>query len=38
MLDFGEGFYTTTDYEQAKRWAERVNLLMRNTIPGLPGE
>jgi hypothetical protein len=24
MLDFGEGFYTTSDYEQAKRWAERV--------------
>jgi len=24
LLDFGEGFYTTSSYEQAKRWAERV--------------
>jgi len=23
-LDFGEGFYTTYNYEQATRWAERV--------------
>lgn len=22
-LDFGKGFYTTTDYEQARKWAER---------------
>ena len=24
LLDFGEGFYTTSSYEQARRWAERV--------------
>jgi len=24
LLDFGEGFYTTSSYEQAKRWANRV--------------
>jgi len=24
LLDFGEGFYTTSSYEQAYRWAERV--------------
>lgn len=24
MLDFGQGFYTTTNEEQAKRWARRV--------------
>ena len=24
MLDFGEGFYTTSNEEQAKRWSERV--------------
>ena len=24
LLDFGEGFYTTSSYEQAVRWAERV--------------
>ena len=24
MLDFGEGFYTTFNYEQAVRWSERV--------------
>lgn len=23
-LDFGKGFYTTSDYEQAKRWADRA--------------
>lgn len=22
-LDYGSGFYATTDYDQAKRWAER---------------
>ncbi len=26
-LDFGRGFYTTTDFAQAKRWAERVSNL-----------
>jgi len=25
MLDFGEGFYTTSNKEQAKRWAELVS-------------
>ena len=25
-LDFGKGFYVTTLQEQAKRWAERLNL------------
>jgi len=24
FLDFGEGFYTTSSYEQANRWAQRV--------------
>jgi hypothetical protein len=24
LLDFGEGFYTTSSYEQAHRWASRV--------------
>jgi len=24
FLDFGEGFYTTSSYEQASRWAQRV--------------
>ena len=24
LLDFGEGFYTTSSYEQARRWANRV--------------
>ena len=26
LLDFGEGFYTTSSYEQAQRWANRVRL------------
>ena len=26
LLDFGEGFYTTSSYEQARRWANRVRL------------
>jgi len=26
LLDFGEGFYTTSSYEQAQRWANRVSL------------
>ena len=25
MLDFGEGFYTTSNREQAERWAKRVS-------------
>ena len=26
LLDFGEGFYTTSSYEQAVRWADRVSM------------
>jgi len=26
LLDFGEGFYTTSSYEQAGRWAGRVSM------------
>ena len=26
LLDFGEGFYTTSSYEQAKSWAQRVRM------------
>ena len=26
LLDFGEGFYTTSNYEQAVRWAQRVSV------------
>ena len=26
LLDFGEGFYTTSSYEQADRWAGRVSM------------
>ena len=26
LLDFGEGFYTTSSYEQAHRWSERVSV------------
>ena len=26
LLDFGEGFYTTSSYEQAKSWARRVRM------------
>ena len=26
LLDFEEGFYTTTSYEQAKSWAQRVRM------------
>jgi hypothetical protein len=26
LLDFGEGFYATSSYEQAQRWADRVRL------------
>ena len=25
LLDFGEGFYTTSSYDQARRWAGRVS-------------
>lgn len=25
LLDFGAGFYLTSDYEQAEKWAVRTN-------------
>ena len=28
-LDFGAGFYTTTDFDQAERWARRVTKVRR---------
>ena len=28
-LDFGKGFYTTSDYEQAAKWAKRTALRLR---------
>ena len=31
LLDFGEGFYTTSSYEQAKRWSERVRIKKQST-------
>lgn len=30
-LDFGKGFYTTTDFEQAKAWAYRTAKIRKNT-------
>lgn len=30
-LDFGKGFYTTADLEQATRWARRTALRLRST-------
>ncbi len=30
-LDFGRGFYTTTDLEQATRWAKRTALRLKQT-------
>ena len=32
-LDFGAGFYTTTDLDQAKRWAARVTKVRRKGQP-----
>ncbi|MCL2186802.1 MAG: DUF3990 domain-containing protein [Treponema sp.] len=29
FLDFGEGFYTTSSYEQAKRWTEIVSRIKK---------
>ncbi|MCR5166605.1 MAG: DUF3990 domain-containing protein [Oscillospiraceae bacterium] len=29
-LDFGTGFYTTSDYEQAKKWAVRTKKIRNN--------
>ena len=31
FLDFGVGFYTTTSYEQAERWA-RIKMRRNNTL------
>ena len=31
-LDFGKGFYTTSDYEQAAKWAKRTALRLRQKI------
>lgn len=33
FLDFGAGFYLTSDYEQAKRWAERTANRRREGSP-----
>lgn len=30
-LDFGKGFYTTSDFEQATRWAKRTAARLRHT-------
>ncbi|MER2183267.1 MAG: DUF3990 domain-containing protein [Clostridia bacterium] len=30
-LDFGKGFYTTTDLEQAKKWAKRTTLRLKQS-------
>ncbi len=30
-LDFGKGFYTTTDYEQAQKWAKRTALRLHES-------
>ena len=32
-LDFGAGFYTTTDYEQAKRWAVLKTKRAKDGVP-----
>ena len=32
-LDFGKGFYTTSDFEQAKKWAERSTRIRKNGSP-----
>ena len=32
-LDFGKGFYTTSDFEQAKNWAERSTRIRKNGSP-----
>ena len=30
LLDFGDGFYTTSSYEQARRWASRVAIRQKS--------
>ena len=32
-LDFGRGFYTTSDFEQAKRWAQRTVRIRESGSP-----
>ena len=32
-LDFGRGFYTTSDFEQAKKWAERSTRIRKDGNP-----
>ena len=32
-LDFGKGFYTTSDFEQAKKWAERSTRIRKDGKP-----
>ena len=34
FLDFGVGFYTTTSYEQAERWA-RIKMRRNNVMAGI---
>ena len=33
LLDFGTGFYLTSDYEQAKKWAVRTTARREEGIP-----
>ncbi|MCD8124458.1 MAG: DUF3990 domain-containing protein [Lachnospiraceae bacterium] len=33
LLDFGTGFYLTSDYGQAKRWAERTAAGRETGVP-----
>ncbi|MCL2444298.1 MAG: DUF3990 domain-containing protein [Treponema sp.] len=33
FLDFGEGFYTTSSYEQASRWAQRITDVRKSKNP-----
>lgn len=32
-LDFGRGFYTTSDFEQAKKWAQRTTRIREDGTP-----
>lgn len=34
-LDFGRGFYTTSDFEQAKRWAQRTTRIRESGEPSV---
>ena len=33
LLDFGTGFYLTSDYEQAKKWAIRTTARREEGVP-----